>query len=101
MGTLLMLSQKRMVSVDEPLPREWHFKTIMHSSRTRTARSSSFVWGMLDLIPLNVPLGYGPGSDPLNFPLGCGPGPDPPNFPLGCGPGSDLPQFPPWLWAWI
>ena len=23
------------------------------------------------------------------------------NFPLGCGPGSDPPQFPPWVWAWI
>ena len=22
------------------------------------------------------------------------------NFPLGCGPGSDPPQFPPWVWAW-
>ena len=28
-----------------------------------------------------------PSQIPLNFPLGCGPGPDPP-------------QFPPWLWAW-
>ena len=27
------------------------------------------------------------GQIPLNFPLGCGPGPDPP-------------QLPPWLWAW-
>ena len=37
---------------------------------------------------------------PLNFPLGCGPGSDPPEFPLGCGPGSDPPEFPPWVWAW-
>ena len=22
------------------------------------------------------------------------------NFPLGCGPGPDPPQLPPWLWAW-
>ena len=22
------------------------------------------------------------------------------NFPLGCGPGSYPPQFPPWVWAW-
>ena len=22
------------------------------------------------------------------------------NFPLGCGPGPDPPQFPPWVWAW-
>ena len=28
-----------------------------------------------------------PGQIPLNFPLGCGPGPDPP-------------QLPPWVWAW-
>ena len=56
----------------------------------------------LDLIPLNFPLGCGPGSDPPQFP------PwvwawiwSPLNFPLGCGPGSDPPQFPPWVWAWI
>ena len=61
--------------------------TRMHSSRMRTARSSSRRGGGLYLIP-------------LNFPLGCGPGPDPLNFPLGCGPGSDPPQFSPWVWAW-
>ena len=77
----------------------------MHSSRMRT--------GHLDLIPLNFPLGCGPGSDPpqfpplgvgldlipLNFPLGVGLDLIPLNFPLGCGPGSDPPQFPPWVWA--
>ena len=95
----------------------------MHSSRMRIARSSSHrgggVWSWspwishldvgLDLIPLNSPLGCGPGSDPpqfsplgvglnlipLNFPLGCGPGSDPPQFPLGCGPGSDPPSISP------
>ena len=77
--------------------------TRMHSSRMRTAPSSSHRGGGLDLIP-------------LNFPLGCGPGPDPPQFPpwvwawtwspsispssLGCGPGPDPPQFPPRVWAW-
>ena len=30
---------------------------------------------------------------PLNFPLGCGPGPDPLNFPLGCGPGGWSPWW--------
>ena len=50
------------------------FLTRMHSSRMRTARSSSRRGGDLVLIPLN--------------------------FPLGCGPGSDPPQFPPWVWAW-
>ena len=48
-------------------------ETRMHSSRMCTTRSSSCQGG-LDLIPLN--------------------------FPLGCGPGSDPPQFPPWVWAW-
>ena len=102
----------------------------MHSSRMRTARSSShrgggspsvhagidppgvglkipvpdppqlspwvWAWRPPSQIPLNFPLGCGPGDPlsqiPLNFPLGCGPG-DPPgqiplNFPLGCGPGN-------------
>ena len=48
--------------------------TRVHSSRMRTGRSLTVCRGGLDLIP-------------LNFPLGCGPGPDPP-------------QFPPWVWAW-
>ena len=71
----------------------------MHSSRKRTARSSSRGgWGGLDQIPLKFPLGCGP--DPPQLPLGCGPGPDPLNFPLGCGPGPDPTQLPPWVWAW-
>ena len=52
--------------------------TRMHSSRILTTRSSSRRGrrvGELVLIPLN--------------------------FPLGCGPGSDPPEFPPWVWAWI
>ena len=65
----------------------------------RTTRSSSHGGGLV-LIPLNFPLGCGPGSDPLQFPLGCGSGSDPLNFPLGCGPGPVPPQFPPWVWAW-
>ena len=47
--------------------------TRMHSSRMRTARRSRRRGG-LDQIPLN--------------------------FPLGCGPGSVPRQFPPWVWAW-
>ena len=42
--------------------------------------------------PSTSPLAVGLDQIPLNFPLGCGPG-DPPsqiplNFPLGCGPGN-------------
>ena len=54
------------------------FTTRMHSSRTPTAHSSSRHGG-------GSP--HPPGQIPLNFPLGCGPGPDPP-------------QLPPLLWAW-
>ena len=66
-------------------------ETSMHSSRMRTGRSLTVCRSLL--------LGEG-GLDliPLNFPLGCGPGSDPPQFPLGCGPG---PEFPPWAWAWF
>ena len=46
------------------------------------------------------PLAVGLNQIPLNFPLGSGPGPDPPQFPPYRGPGWDPPQFPPWLWAW-
>ena len=76
----------------------------------RTVGSSSLPVGALPGTPPppqqappkdQVPPGSGPPDQiPLNFPLGCGPGPDPPKFPLGCGPGPDPPQFPPWLWAW-
>ena len=59
------------------------------------------VGGGLDLIPLNFPLGCGPGPDPPQFPpLGVDLDLIPLNFPLGCGPGPDPPQFPPWVWAW-
>ena len=56
----------------------------------RTARSSSRHGG-----------GRGLGLIPLNSPLGCGPGSDPPQFPPWCGTGPDPPQFPPLVWAWI
>ena len=36
---------------------------------------------------------------PSTFPLAVGLDLIPLNFPLGCGPGADPPQFPPWLWA--
>ena len=104
-------------------------ETRMHSSRMHTAGSSSCsgrggVWswspwisplGMgLNLIPLNLPLGCGPGSDPPQFlpwvwawiwsplisPLGVGLDLIPLNFPLGCGSWPDPPQFSPWMWAW-
>ena len=73
--------------------------TRMHSSRMRTACSSSH-GGALDLIPLNLPLGVCLDLIPLNFPLGVGLDLIPLNFPLGCGPGPDPPQLPPWVWAW-
>ena len=105
------------------------YQTRMHSSRMRTTRSSSHPPWMLawNWSPWISPLGVGLDLIPLNFPLGCGPGSDPPqfppwvwawiwspsifplgvdldliplNFPLGCGPGCDPPQFPPWVWAW-
>ena len=91
----------------------WHYLTRMHSSRMRTAGSSSHGGGGwtrspsisplgvgLDLIPLNSPLGVGLDLIPLNFPLGVGLDLIPLNFPLGCGPGPDPPQLPPWVWAW-
>ena len=68
----------------------------------------------LDQIPLNFPLGCGPGPDPPQLPpwvwawtrspstspLGVGLDQIPLNFPLGCGPGPNPPQLPPWVWAW-
>ena len=78
--------------------------TRMHSSRMRTACSSSH-WGVLPQCMLGcTPLGVGLQTPqvwawrPLHLGVGCGPG-DPP----GCGPGdhpSQTPQLPPWLWAW-
>ena len=70
---------------------ENYMKTRMHSSRMHTANSSScrggggqgggWTWS-----PSIAHLGVGLDLIPLNFPLGRGPGPDPP-------------QFPPWVWA--
>ena len=50
-------------------------------------RMDSLLRGSLDLIP-------------LNFPLGCGPGPDPPQFPPWVWAWTWSPQFFPWVWAW-
>ena len=69
----------------------------MHSSRIRTARSSSRRGG-LDLIPLNFPLGCWPGPDPPEFPPWVWAWTwSPPQFPPGCGPGGGLHQAPPSL----
>ena len=71
--------------------------------------SASREVGGLDLIPLNLPLGCGPGSDPPQFapwvwawilspsisPLGVGLDLILLNFPLGCGPGGGLLRGPP------
>ena len=78
-----------------------------HSSSCRGAwiwSPSIFPLGVgLDLIPLNFPLGCGPGSawtwSPSISPLGVGQDLIPLNFPIGCGPRPDPPQFPPWVWA--
>ena len=58
-------------------------------SSSRHGGGSTFPW-VWDWTrsPSTSPLVVGLDQIPLNFPLGCGPGPDPP-------------QFPPWLWAWI
>ena len=54
--------------------------------------------------PSTSPLGVGLDQIPLNFPLGYGPGPDPsqlPPFVLAWRPPwPDPPQLPPWVWAW-
>ena len=63
----------------------------MHSSRMRTTRSSSRHGGG-GLHP--------PASSPSTSPLGVGLEQIPINFPLGCGPGPDPPELSPWLWAW-
>ena len=41
-----------------------------------------------------------PSQIPLNFPLGCGPGPDPPQFPPWLWAWTRSPSTSPWLWAW-
>ena len=76
-------------------------KTRMHSSRMRTARSSSRHGGGSGPDPPQFPPWvwawiWSPSISPLGVDLDL----IPLNFPLGCGPGSDPPQFPPWLWAW-
>ena len=56
--------------------------------------------------PSTPPLGVGLDQIPLNFPLGCGPGPDPPQLPPYVwawrppSPRPDPPKLPPWVWAW-
>ena len=55
-------------------------KKRMHSRRMRTARSSSRRGGGVST----------PQPPPPQIPL---------NFPLGCGPGPDPPELPPWVWA--
>ena len=59
----------------------------------RTGRSLTVYWSLL--------LGGGLNLIPLNFPLGCGPGSDPPQFPPWVWAWIWSPQFPPWVWAWI
>ena len=58
-----------------------NISTRMHSSRMRTARSSSRLLGVSTSVHAGTPPGCGPGEPPpppqarpLNFPLGCGPG---------------------------
>ena len=67
----------------------------------RTARSSSRRGGVWSWSPWISPLDVDLDLIPLNFPLGCGPGYDPPQFSPWVWPGSDPPQYPPWMWAWI
>ena len=64
------------------------YSTRMHSSRMRTA----------SVAPEQVP--PPPARSPSTSPLGEGLDQIPLNFPLGCGPGPDQPQLPPWVWAW-
>ena len=80
----------------------------MHSSRVRTACSSSHHDGV------STPPEQAPQPDPPQLPpwvwawtrspstspLGVGLDQIPLNFPLGCGPGQDPPKLTPWLWAW-
>ena len=63
--------------------------TRMHSNRMRTSRSLTVCQSLL----------LGEGGHSIS-PLGVGLDLIPLNFPLGCGPGPDPPQFPPWVWAW-
>ena len=84
----------------------------MHSSRMRTARSSSCHGGGLHPPPrARTPLQQVPpraGNPPQSRqpPQSRHPPEQPAprqislNFSLDSGPGPDPPQFPPWLWAW-
>ena len=82
----------------------------MHSSRLRTARSSScLLMGGLPQYMLGYPPGVGletPQPDPSTSSLGVGletPRPDPSTSPLGVGLETSLarpPNLPPWVWAW-
>ena len=78
----------------------------MHSSRMRSARSSSRPGGSVSMRAGLDPPGVGL-ETPLNFPLGCGLGTPPARSlstsPLGVGletPWPDPPQLPPLVWAW-
>ena len=80
-------------------------KTRMHSSRTRTARSSSCHGGLHTTSPLarspsSSPWVWAWTRSPSTSPLGVSLDQILINFPLGCGPGPDPPQLPPWVGAW-
>ena len=62
----------------------------------QTTCRSSHHGGSLPPPPEQAP----PGQIPSTSPLGVGLDHIPLNFPLGCGPGPDPPQLPPWVWAW-
>ena len=51
----------------------------------------AFMGGLHTSPRAGTPQSSHPNQIPLNFPLGCGPGPDPPQLPLGCGPGDPPP----------
>ena len=51
--------------------------------------------------PLTSSWGVGLDQIPLNFPLGCGPGPDLLKLPPWVWAWTRSPQLPAWLWAWI
>ena len=91
----------------------------MHSSRMRTAHSSSHHGGRLHTpwnrhppwsrhppgqIPPTSSLGVGLDQIPSTSPLAVGLDQIPLNFPLGCRPGDppwpDPPKLLPWVWAW-
>ena len=90
-----------------------HWCTRMHSSRMRTACSSSHLGGLHQAPPRSGtprirhpprarhPPDQAPtGRSPSTSQLGEGLDQIPLNFPLGCGPGPDPPPLPPSVWAW-